>query len=94
MLHKETFAESIQPLEFEKSKPDSAGNSVDILPTIAESTRMPHSDDDVNLPSQLDKKDTVRIEGSVECSVRCTERSWRAACWKIFAICAGLCRIP
>ena len=55
---------------------------------------MPHNDDDVNLPSQLDKKDTVRIEGSVECSVHCTERSWRAACWKIFAICAGLCRIP
>ena len=55
---------------------------------------MPHNDDDVNLPSQLDKKDTVRIEGRFECSVHCTERSWRAAYWKIFATCAGLCRIP
>lgn len=65
VLHKETFSEAVQPLEIEKAKVDSATASVDILPTINESVGLSENDDGVNLPSQLDKKDTVGWRESV-----------------------------
>ena len=96
VLYKETPAETLQPLEIEKggSVPAEPAGAAGTAGTAGESVSVGGEamEEGVNLPSQLDKKDTVWVVGEIEGSARCTERSWRAACWRTSATSAGSCR--
>lgn len=49
----------VQPMEIEAMNGSRLPGEVDVLPTITESVHNPSESDTVNLPSQLDKVDTV-----------------------------------
>ena len=59
MKEESSLSVDVQPMEIEAMNGSRLPGEVDVLPTITESVHNPSESDTVNLPSQLDKVDTV-----------------------------------